>query len=228
MSSKVYIVCLLHPHHWENLSRDLEERGYKGIVPIVPKVKLFKNLKAGRISYEYIPLLFEYGFLKMSSKKAYDRAFLRRLCRDIPGIKYIVRDTFSMFTKKKRKRIDNSEDWDDFSKVATVTKKELQHLIDIAEKNSIFNKEDIIQLHPGDYVVLKNYPFDGIPAVIGDISLNTKMATVHLYPDSSDILVKIPLDSILYSPYRDIEVPSDVVPVNQSSTRDYELNNLTY
>lgn len=224
----VYIVCLLNSRHWENISHDLEIRGYKGILPIIPKIKIFKNLKVGKVSYEYKPLLFEYGFLKMSSKKAYNRAFLRRLCKDIPGIKYIVKDTISIFPKKKRKRIDNAGDFDDFSKVATVSKENIERLLLIAEKNSVFNKEDIIQLSPGDYVILKNYPFEGIPALIGDISLNTKMATVHLYPDSSDILVKIPLDSILYSPYRDIEVPSDVVPINKETHQEYLLNNLTY
>lgn len=214
-SKRVYAVCLLDMKYWRNIDQDLSSRGYRHVKAVIPTVSILKKVKAGKTYYEDYPLLFDYGFIKMPSRIAYDRVLLNKMRRDIPGIKCWVRDTFSIHPKKKRKRIDNAEDWDDFSKVSVVSREEIRRLKLISKENNVFNFKDIVSLPIGSYIILKGYPFEGIGAVIENISLSSRTVNVVLYPDTAMIHTCIPFDNLLYSPYSDIEVPDDKVSVHK-------------
>lgn len=206
---KVYAVFLVDSKHWRNINRDLRRKGYSNLRSIIPSVSILKKKKNGKVFYDKYPVLFEYGFMKMSTNKAYDRVFLNKLRRDIPGIKAWIRDSFSIHPKKKKKRIDNKEDWDDFSKVAIVNREDIRHLKKIALSNRVFNSNHLISIHPGDYITLRGYPFEGVGAIVEDISLADKTARVIILPDTVKMNLKISLDNLLYSPYIDMEVPED-------------------
>lgn len=210
-SNRVYAVFLLNSKYWKDINKELKNRGYKGIRATIPSVSILKKKKAGKVYYNQYPMLFDYGFMRMSSRKAFDRIFLNKLRREIPGIKGWVRDSFTMHPRKKRKRIDNAEDWDDFSKVAIVTKEEVELLKKISLENSIFDYRGLINMPIGSYVILRGYPFDGIGGILEDISLSTKTAKVILYPDSIQLHIEVSLDNLLYSPYLDSEVPEDFI-----------------
>lgn len=106
--------------------------------------------------------------------------------------------------KRKRLRVDNAEDFDDYSVVATISKEEVKKYRRMSRANKIFSVSDITRVAIGDYVVLRGYPFEGIPAVILESNLTTKMMLVKLYPEMDGSLeIEVPMENVLYSAYHE-------------------------
>lgn len=216
-----YCVCRIDKKSWEYIAEDLKIRGYKHIKPVIPTISILKKSKANKNYYEQIPLLFNYGFIKMPIYRAYDRQFLFKLKKEIPGIVGWVHDLGGMHPKKIRKRIDNAEDWDDFSKVAVISKKEVKYYRELSKKNKIYSLEDITRIHIGDYITLRGYPFEGIGAEIKDINLNTKMVDLTIFPGRDSTLnIKVPLDNVIYTVYSDFDE-------NKMSWGDKDISNMS-
>lgn len=198
----VYTICRIDTKDWRNINYELNERGYEDIKCFVPTLTMVKKTYRGqKKEVEEVPLLFNYGFVRMRSEKAYNRNFLFHLKREIPGIVSFLKSLDSMHTKKKRRRVDNAEDWDDFSKVATVTKKEFRHYMRLSRANQVFSLDEVM-VNVGDFVVMRGYPLDGMPAKVLDFNYPNKTAIVEIYPGEGSVLsMQIPLENILYSPY---------------------------
>lgn len=170
---------------------------------IVPTISVLKKSRKGKNEYEDVPLLFNYGFIKMKPEKAFDRYYLNKLKRDIPGILSFMK-SLDYRPKRKRLRVDNTEDFDDYSVVATITKEEVKKYRRMSRANKIFSVSDITRVAIGDYVVLRGYPFEGIPAVILESNLTTKMMLVKLYPEMDGSLeIEVPMENVLYSVYHE-------------------------
>lgn len=198
----VYCICRIDQKYWKDINEELSERGYKKVKAFIPSIKILKKSKAGKNIYDEVPYLFNYGFIRMKSEKAYDRQFLNKLKRDIPGILGFMKSPETMFPRKKRARIDNAEDFDDFSMVATVTKEEVKFYKNNAKKNQVFSANDITNIQIGSYVTLRGYPFEGIEATIDEINLTTKMVTVTLYPEKGSLVIQVPMENVFYSVYQ--------------------------
>ena len=198
----VYTICRIDTKDWRNINHELVEHGYKDIKCFVPTLTMMKKTYRGqKKEVEEVPMLFNYGFIRMRSEVAYNRNFLFHLKREIPGIVSFLKSLDSMHVKKKRRRVDNAEDWDDFSKVATVTKKEFRHYMRLSRANQVFSLDEVM-VNVGDFVVMRGYPLDGMPAKVLDFNYPNKTAIVEIYPGEGSVLsMQIPLENILYSPY---------------------------
>ena len=198
----VYTICRIDTKDWRNINHELVEHGYKDIKCFVPTLTMVKKTYRGqKKEVEEVPMLFNYGFIRMRSEVAYNRNFLFHLKREIPGIVSFLKSLDSMHVKKKRRRVDNAEDWDDFSKVATVTKKEFRHYMILSRANQVFSLDEVM-VNVGDFVVMRGYPLDGMPAKVLDFIYPNKTAIVEIYPGEGSVLsMQIPLENILYSPY---------------------------
>lgn len=198
----VYTICRIDTKDWRNINHELVEHGYKDIKCFVPTLTMVKKTYRGqRKEVEEVPMLFNYGFIRMRSEVAYNRNFLFHLKREIPGIVSFLKSLDSMHVKKKRRRVDNAEDWDDFSKVATVTKKEFRHYMRLSRANQVFSLDEVM-VNVGDFVVMRGYPLDGMPAKVLDFNYPNKTAIIEIYPGEGSVLsMQIPLENILYSPY---------------------------
>lgn len=198
----VYTICRIDTKDWQNINKELAERGYEDIKCFVPTLSMVKKTYRGqRREVELVPLLFNYGFVKMSSERAYNRNFLFKLKKEIPGIVSFLKSVESMHPKKKRRRVDNAEDWDDFSKVAIVSRKEFRHYKRLSRANHIYNLDEV-RVRVGDYVTLRGYPMDGMLAKIIDFNFPNKTAIIEIYPGEGSVLsMQIPLENVLYSPY---------------------------
>lgn len=109
------------------------------------------------------------------------------------------------FTSKKEKvRIDNSEDFDDFSLVATCSRKDVRRFKKLARENKKYSVEDMMNIHPGDYLVLKGYPYEGVDATVIDVDYNNKLVKLLLYPECGKMELKLPFDNVLYSVYQNM------------------------
>ena len=171
---------------------------------IVPTISVLKKSRKGNNEYEDVPLLFNYGFIKMKSEKAFDRYYLNKLKKDIPGIMSFMKSLDYRPKRKKRLRVDNAEDFDDYSVVATITKEEVKKYRRMSRANKIFSVNDITRVGIGDYVVLRGYPFEGIPAIILESNLTTKTMLVKLYPEMDGSLeIEVPMENVLYSAYHE-------------------------
>lgn len=200
----VYCVCRLSKF-WRTIDEDLQSHGYKNIKSCIPSVNILKGSRAGKDNYEEVPLLFNYGFIRMSSKKAFNRPYLRKLRKDIPGIMSWLYSLETMHPRKKRIKRDESEIFDDFSMVATVSKKEVKYYQEVANSKRLFSSQDIVRLKIGDYITLIGYPFDGIEAQVEEINLENKTVEVKLFPSKGQMSVVLPFEHVLYTVYRDFD-----------------------
>lgn len=65
----------------------------------------------------------------------------------------------------------------------------------MSRANKIFSVNDITRVGIGDYVVLRGYPFEGIPAIILESNLTTKTMLVKLYPEMDGSLeIEVPME----------------------------------
>lgn len=199
----VYCIFRLDRKFYKRINSDLKSRGYKNVKAIIPTISVLKKSRKGNNEYDDVPLLFNYGFLRMKPEKAFDRYYLNKLKRDIPGILSFLK-SLDYRPKRKRLRVDNAEDFDDYSVVATITREEVKKYKRMSKANKIFSADDITRVAIGDYVILRGYPFEGIPAILLENNLNTKMMLVRLYPEMDGSLeIEVPRENVLYSSYHE-------------------------
>ena len=203
-SHRTYAIFYLKNKYYQGINHKLEELGLSPkIKAIIPTLNILKRNSRGKMLFENVPILFNYGFMKMPVELAYSRTFLNTLRKKIPGIRSWLKDTETIFSRKKRKRIDNAEDWDDFSKVATVKRDVVRRFIKLAKANKQYSVEELMSLKIGDYITLNNYPYEGVDATVLSIDYNAKMVEVVMYPEYGKLITKLPFDDIFYTIYRD-------------------------
>ena len=219
-----YCIIYLEDKYYENINSDLEKRGYDDIEAIVPTVTILKgSTSRGKSIYKKEPILFNFGFLKMSAKKAVDRNFLRNLVKRIPGIRGFLKDTTTLHPRKKKKsRIESIDVWDDFSIVATCTRKEVRRFLKIQEENKRFSVTDLVSLKPGDYINLKGYPYEGVDATILEVDHNNKRVKLLMYPQNGKLEVWLPFDNVVYSVYQNYDPRKLYV-----DQKEYDPNGIT-
>ena len=211
----VYCICRVDTKFWKGINSSLQERGYSDIKCFVPTVQVLSSSKDKKHQYKDVPLLFNYGFVRMRSTQAYNRQFLRELSQNVHGLTGFLKSLDYMHPKKLRRRIDNAEDWDDFSKVATVSREEFKYYRDLAKANQIYHLNDVA-VKAGETVILKKYPFDGLIAKVLDFNFSNKTVMVEIYPGNGSVIkLQLPLDNILYSPYDNYD--EDNLLVNSSN-----------
>lgn len=231
-TSYVYCIFRLDRKFYKRINKDLISRGYKHVKAIVPTISVLKKSRKGKNEYEDVPLLFNYGFIRMKSDKAFDRYYLNKMKRDIPGILSFMK-SLDHKPKRKRLRIDNAEDFDDYSVVATISRDEVIRYKHMAKANKIYSVDDITRVGIGDYVILRGYPFEGIPAILLESNLNTKKMLVKLYPETDGNLeIEVPMENVLYSAYHEsdeyklysTDFEKDISQIPDGSTEELLMN----
>lgn len=231
-TSYVYCIFRLDRKFYKRINKDLISRGYKHVKAIVPTISVLKKSRKGKNEYEDVPLLFNYGFIRMKSDKAFDRYYLNKIKRDIPGILSFMK-SLDHKPKRKRLRIDNAEDFDDYSVVATISRDEVIRYKHMAKANKIYSVDDITRVGIGDYVILRGYPFEGIPAILLESNLNTKKMLVKLYPETGGNLeIEVPMENVLYSAYHEsdeyklysTDFEKDISQIPDGSTEELLMN----
>lgn len=200
----VYAICRVDKDNFLGINKDLKKYGYKNIRAIVPKVELLKHIKNGSKVYEYRPLLFNYGFVKMFNDVAHDRIYLDNIRKDIPGIHSWVRSLDNLHEKRIMRRTDSRLDFDDFSKVETVSKSEVLRLQKVCKQK--YTHSNLADVAIGDMVTLNTYPYVGMDALILGINMASNTARIELFPGNvSVMIIDVALDIVLYSVYRDYD-----------------------
>lgn len=207
MKKTSYQWCIFHMDnkYWPKIKDELKDKGYRNIKVVIPTVSILKKRQKGKDIIEEVPILFTYGFIRIPTEKAYSRVFLNKLKKQIIGIHSFVKSLETMHPKRLKRRVDNAEDFDDFSIVATVPYSEVRRFKRISKKNKIYSKSEITSLKIGTYVTLRGYPYEGISATVEDINLTTQKVTLTLYPENGKMVVKLPMENVVYSIYHNFD-----------------------
>lgn len=221
-SKYVYTIFYLERKYFHTINQDLKDYGFEHVKAIVPTVKVLRKAIKGKLNFEEVPILFNYGFIRMPLEKAYSRPFLNKLKKKIPGIRSFLKDTQTIFPKKKRARIDNAEDFDDFSIVATCPRSEVRRFKRLSRENKKFSVDDITSIKIGDYLVLKVYPYEGVDATVLDINYQAQTVKLMLYPENGKMEINVPFNHVLYSVYSNYD--EDKLYAN---SREYDSEKIT-
>lgn len=219
----VYCIFYLEKKYYQNTQEQLQKAGFHRLKAIIPMVKILKKTIKGKMQFVEEPVLFNYGFIKMPSEFAYDRQFLNKVKKVVPGIHHWLKDTSTLHPKKKRRRIDNAEDWDDFSLVATCPRKDVRRFLKISRENQQYNLDDFVRVTPGTFVQLKGYPYEGMSAKVKKVDHNTRTVELDMVTImGGSLTLTLPFDNVIYSVYRDYD--PDVI---YASLLDRDMNQVT-
>ena len=219
----VYCIFYLEKKYYQNTQEQLQQAGFHRLKAIIPMVKILKKTIKGKMQFVEEPVLFNYGFIKMPSEFAYDRQFLNKVKKAVPGIQHWLKDTSTLHTKKKRRRIDNAEDWDDFSLVATCPRKDVRRFLKISRENQQYNLDDFVRVTPGTFVQLKGYPYEGMSAKVKKVDHNTRTIELDMVTImGGSLILTLPFDNVIYSVYMDYD--PDVI---YASFLDMDMNQVT-
>lgn len=202
-----YCVFYLEEKYYKDINKDLKDNGYKHVRAIVPTIKFIDHQSSrGRYVDTEVPILFNYGFMKMPTYRVFDRQYMAKMKRLIPGIRGWLKNTETLHRGRgRRPRVDNLDVFDDFSQIARVRRSEVRRFLAITRENSRLKFEDITALHIGDFITLRHYPYIGVDAIVKEVDWNNQRVKLETYPQTYKILSWLPMELVIYSVYEDFD-----------------------
>jgi hypothetical protein len=185
----VWVIAYIDRDHLLTLDKDFKKYGFD-CKACVPTIKVLRKKFKNQSFFDYIPFLFNYGFIKMTLSMACSRDMLDRAKECIPGIYSWLLD----FSKKDTREIT-------YSKVHIVRYAEIYRLVKLSETYSIFDSESLTSVKEGDTIILKGYPFENLPAEV--LEINHKKKDVRVLLSFGDITkeVVVAFENVFYSVY---------------------------
>lgn len=197
-SDYVWVIAYIKRDFIDRVEQDLLEYGYGAVKVYIPTVRVLKKQFKNRNIYEYVPLLFNYGFFQLPFEKACDAEFLRQLRINIPAIHSWVSDPIRALKDNPKLRYDNLSG---HTKVALATEDEIATLLKASENMSVFSDGLIDQLHIGQTITLRGYPYDNMVAEIVKINKKTKKVKVKLLLETYITQAVVSFENIFYTVY---------------------------
>lgn len=221
----IWCIAYINRNFINLVSEELNEYGYEDVEAYIPTVKVLKKKFKQKQEFEEVPLLFNYGFFRVSYDNACNEEYLSMLRQRITAIYGWVKDPSIIMEQKPPLKDPKGEDEDDFTlhymekvpRAAVATDQEVAEMVKSARKMNIFSEEDIDSLKKGDYIVLKGYPFDDLPAEVISVSKKRKEVRVKLLLDTAMSEVKVSFENIFYTIYSSFDS-------NMKETIESELN----
>lgn len=216
----IWVVAYISRDHIHRVEDDLLEKGYGSIRVYIPTVRILKKQFKNKNIYEYVPLLFNYGFFQLPYDKACDVEFLKKLKEEIPAIYGWVLDPAKVIKTKPRLRMDNRDGEEEdtteegikilkkdklIPKVAIAKEEEIVELLKAAENQSVFSDGLVEKLQEGDCLTLQGYPYDGMVAEVVSINKNKKQVKVRLLLETMISTAIVSFENIFYTVYADFD-----------------------
>lgn len=202
-----YCVFYLEEKYYKDINKDLKDSGYKHVKAIIPTIKYIDHQSSrGRYVDTEVPILFNYGFMRIPTSKVFDRQYMAKMKRSIPGIRGWLKNTETLHRNRGKKlRVDNSDVFDDFSQIARVPKSEVKRFLAISRENKRLKFEDITALHKGDFITLRHYPYIGVDAIVDSLDWENQRVRLLTYPSTYKILSWLPMELVIYSVYENFD-----------------------
>jgi len=224
----VWVLAYINRDNLDTVQNDLIENDFSAVRVFIPTVRVLKKQFKNKNIYEYVPLLFNYGFFNIPYVNACDPDFLKRLKDAIPVIYAWVRDPGKMVRGNPKLRMDNKNGEPDDNEVVEevnedgikilvkpeistqigiVTEEEISRLISSSEKLSVFSDDIDSKLEKGQFITLKGYPYEGMPAEIVDVFPDKKQIKVKLLLEFAVAEALVHYENIFYTVYQDYSKP---------------------
>lgn len=203
IKERVWCIAYINSNSLHLIEDDLSiKEEYKGIKPYIPTVKILKKVFKGKNEFDYVPLLFNYGFFKIPMYQALNPEFLIELKNNINCIYSWVRDItkpqeIPIWDKKKKEILYHKP----LITVAVATDGEIQRVIKSQNELTIFSKEDLKNITEGSVITLHGYPFDDIEAEILDINHSKEEVKVKLVTFQVQREIVVSFDNVFYTIY---------------------------
>lgn len=204
----VWLIAYIHRDYINRAEEEIKYYGHDDVEVYIPTVRVLQKKFKGKNVFEFVPLLFNYGFLKVPYHKACDPEYLIRLKTQITCIYGWVKDPAKIHSDRTHLRRDNANSPDALPSAAMATDKEVANLIESSQSMSIFNKEDMERINIGDHIKLQGYPFDNMPAEI--IEINHKKQEIKVKLDIESIMreVIVSFENVFYTVYKNFDEES--------------------
>lgn len=168
----------------------------------IPTVKVIKKKFKGKNIFEFVPLLFNYGFFKISYQDACNPEYLLMLRNRISCIYGWVKDPAGNIKNNVSLRANNKETYNALPGSAFATDKEIAEMVKTSEHVNVYSADELSRFAPGDYINLKGYPFDNVPAEIIEINHGKKEIKVSLLLDALVKEVTVSFENVFYTVYQ--------------------------
>jgi len=203
MDNRLLTIIRLKKHGLQSELLDeerLEDFGYPGVSYKIPSVRVVARTTAKGVEFVDKPLLLNYGFVEIPLEYARDPVALG-------GIREISEVVLSFFYRKKEDiklqvKMAKEEGLNIIpTLVETISYKELALLYDEAKKVRV--KQTSEELEEGSYIVLKNYPFEGLGAKIlkkkanGKVQIEILSSSLQVWVDNASLTYE---DLSIYDP----------------------------
>lgn len=207
-----WLIAYIDASKVDSVIKDLRKRGiYRDITGYIPTVRILSKQIKNKQIFEYIPLLFNYGFFKIPMPLATDVNFLIKFKEDIQCLYGWVRDPARTLRTKPTIRKDKQSVFDTNNiPYAIASERDITNMIISEELNSIYSSKDLENLEIGKIITLRGYPFDNIQAEIISINTHKKEVKVKLLLEALIKQVTVSFDNIFYTVYRAFDADKEM------------------
>jgi len=210
ITGDIWCIAYVNRNFINHVQHELEEYGYKEVEAYIPTVKVLKKKFKNKQEFEEIPLLFNYGFFKVPYEKACNEEWLGMLRQRITAIYGWVKDCSNVIENKPNLQDSDEDEFipsfiEKVPRAAVATDREVTEMVKSARAMNIFSEDDINSLTKGDFIVLKGYPFDDLPAEVIRISKKRKEIKVKLLLDTAMSEVKVSFENVFYTIYNSFD-----------------------
>lgn len=223
MEDYVWVVCYLNLADAVDIEANLAKkyRRYMDIEVFIPTIRVLTKTFKRKDEYQEVPLLLNYGFIKVPRHFIYNDELMRILKRDVKAIFQFLKNPSREDTRKKRMK--------KIPVVATVTQHEIDTLVAECKNKSAYSQKQADDLKPGQIVTLRTYPFDGVLVEISQIDPGRKQAKVKILSDMAKIApsITISFDHLFYTIYNSsITTPGRESSLDEMLETGYSIENL--
>lgn len=195
----IWCIAYINRDFIHRVEEEMKKYGYK-IDTYIPTVRVLKKKFKGKDIFEFIPLLFNYGFFKVPYEDACNPDYLMELRNRIGCIYGWVKDPAYTINNPHIRRKDS---YDALPASAFASDAEISKLIKTSGEINVYSEEEINKLKVGDYINLKGYPFDNMPAEILNINLHKREIKVSLLLDVVlSKIVTVSFENVFYTVYQ--------------------------
>ena len=204
----IWVIAYINRDYIAIANEELEQYEYNDVTAYIPTVRVLKKKFKGQNLFEFVPLLFNYGFFKLPYYKACDPDFLMELRNRITCIYAWVKDPCKTVKRDFSLKFGNEGFIDAMPKAAVATDEEVAKMVKASKSMSIYTKSDLERFKPGDFIKLEGYPFEGMPAEI--VRINHRKGEVHVKLMMDEIIkeVTVSFENVFYTIYKNFNEQS--------------------
>lgn len=185
----------------QRTEKELKRYNYD-IETYIPTVRVIKKKFKNKDMFELVPLLFNYGFFRIPFEDACNPEYLMILRSRITCIYGWVKDPAHTVRNDTKLRSNNKESGTAMPASALATDREIADLIKQSGNLNIYSSDELSRFKKGDYINLKGYPFDDMPAEIIHINHKKREVKVSLLIAQLTKEVTVSFDNIFYTIYK--------------------------